>query len=139
MSQLHSLTVYDVKAGQTRELMPEKRITSYELAKDGSFLTYYQDITKKTDYDVINGVDNHVRLMPLAGGQSRSIIKDTHGLTNIIWSKEGRHYAYAKQGNAFFGSIDDKEARQLTGKKDEKPESVPRGIGSSPRTSRDSG
>jgi dipeptidyl aminopeptidase/acylaminoacyl peptidase len=124
MSQLRAVCSYDIKAGQTRELIAEKRINSYEPARDGSFLTYYEDITKKTDYDVINGTDSQIQVMPLGGGPARAVIKDSHGLTNILWSKEVRHYAYAKQGDIFFGSVDDKEARQLTGKKEVKPEAA---------------
>ena len=119
MSQLKSVAVCDVKSGQVREFLPEKRINSYDLSRDGSFLIYYEDITKKTDYETINGVDNHVQTASFAGGQARTVIKDTHGLTNIIWSRESRHYAYAKQGNIFFGSVDDGEPRQLTGQKPE--------------------
>ncbi len=120
MSQLRSIGIFDVKSAQTKEFMPEKRLNSYDLSRDGSFLTIFEDVTKKTDYDVINGVDNHIQTVPISGGAPHTVIKDTHGLTNIIWSREGRHYAYAKTGDIFFGSIDDKEARQLTGKKDEK-------------------
>ena len=54
--------------------------------------------------------------MPASGGQSRIVIKSTKGITPT-WSKDGRHYAYSKEGNVFFASIDDKEARQITGKK----------------------
>ncbi|PYS66940.1 MAG: hypothetical protein DMF73_20525, partial [Acidobacteria bacterium] len=36
-----------------------------------------------------------------------------------MWSKDNRRYAYSKDGNVFFGSIEDKEARQLLGKKPE--------------------
>ena len=122
MSQLRSIAAFDIKSGQTREILAEKRINSYEPSRDGTFLIFNEDITKKTDYDVINGTDNHVQAMPMAGGAPRSIIKNTHGLGTIQWSRTGRHYAYAKEGNIYFGSVDDKEPRQITGKKDEKAE-----------------
>jgi dipeptidyl aminopeptidase/acylaminoacyl peptidase len=119
MSVLRSLAAYDVKSGQTRELLQEMKLGSYDLAEDGSFITYQEDITKKTDYEVIGGTDNQIHLMPSAGGgERRTIIKSTKGIT-ITWSRDGRRYAYSKDGNVFAGSIDDKEPHQLTGKKPE--------------------
>jgi dipeptidyl aminopeptidase/acylaminoacyl peptidase len=116
LSSFRSLAKYDVKSGQTRELLPETKLSSYNLAEDGSFITFAEDITKKTDYDVIGGTENQIHLMPAAGGERRTIIKSTKGI-NVIWSRDNRRYAYAKDGNIFVASIDDKEARQLTGKK----------------------
>ena len=116
LSSLRSLAAYDIKSGQTRELLPETKLGSYDLAEDGSFITYSEDITKKTDYDVIGGTENQVHLMPSAGGERRMLIKSTKGI-NVLWSRDNRRYAYSKDGNIFAASIDDKEARQLTGKK----------------------
>lgn len=116
MSTSRSLAAYDVKSRQIRELLPESKLGSYDLAEDGSFITYSEDITKKTDYDVIGGTENQIHLMPAAGGERRTIIKSTKGI-NVLWSRDHRKYAYAKDGNIFIGSVDDKEARQLTGKK----------------------
>lgn len=118
MAVLRSLAAYDIQSNQTRELLPEMKLAAYDITEDGSFITYSEDITKKTDYDVIGGTENQIQIMPATGGQPRMLIKSTKGITPI-WSKDGRRYAYAKEGNIFFASIDDKEARQITGKKPE--------------------
>ncbi|HZS44478.1 MAG TPA: prolyl oligopeptidase family serine peptidase [Blastocatellia bacterium] len=115
LSSVRSLVAYDVKSGQTRTVLPEDRISSYSLGEDGTFLAFNHDITRKTDYDVISGTENEVEILPL-GGQPRTIVKSTKGV-NLIWSRDGRHYAYSKGGNIFVASIDDREPRQLTGKK----------------------
>jgi dipeptidyl aminopeptidase/acylaminoacyl peptidase len=116
MSAIRSLASYDVKTGQTRELLTETKLGSYDLAEDGTFITYSEDITRKTDYDVIGGTENQIHLIPAAGGERRTLIKSTKGI-NVLWSRDNRRYAYARDGNIFVASIDDKEARQLTGKK----------------------
>ncbi|MGH9936316.1 MAG: prolyl oligopeptidase family serine peptidase [Blastocatellia bacterium] len=116
---IRSLVAYDLKTGQTREIVAQTKINSYDLSEDGSFITYNEDVTKKTDYDVIFGSENQVQLIPASGGAARTIVKSTKGV-NLIWSRDGRRYAYAKDGNLFVGSVDDKDPRQLTGKKDEK-------------------
>ncbi|MGA2259982.1 MAG: prolyl oligopeptidase family serine peptidase [Acidobacteriota bacterium] len=123
VSQLRSVVAYNIASGQTREVLPEKRLNSADLAHDGTFLTYLEDITKKTDYDVINGTESQVQLLPLDAGQARTVLKSTKDL-RIVWSRESRYYAYAKKGDIFFASIDDKEPRQLTGK-GEKTEKEP--------------
>jgi dipeptidyl aminopeptidase/acylaminoacyl peptidase len=123
LSQLRSIAAYNLTTGLTREILPEKRLNSADLAHDGTFVTYFEDITKKTDYDVINGTDSQVQLLPLGAGPTRTVIKSTKDL-RILWSRESRHYAYAKKGDIYFASVDDKETRQLTGKED-KPEKEP--------------
>lgn len=117
LSALRSLVAYDVKTGKARELLPETKLSSYGISEDGSFLSYFEDITKKTDYDVIFGAENKVQILPTAGGQPRVVVNSTKGI-NLIWSRNSRYYAYSKDGNIFFASIDDKEPRQLTGKKE---------------------
>jgi dipeptidyl aminopeptidase/acylaminoacyl peptidase len=119
MSATRSIVAYDIKTGQTREILPETKINSYSVSDDGSFITYLEDITRKTDYDVIFGSESQVQLLPTTGGQPRTVIKSTKGI-NITWSRDSRRYAYSKDGDIFFGSIDDKEPRRLTGKKDDK-------------------
>jgi dipeptidyl aminopeptidase/acylaminoacyl peptidase len=118
LSALRSLAVYDIKSGQMRELLPEGRLNSYDLTDDGKFITYTQDLAKKTEYET-GGGDNQVQIMPAGGGEARMLFKSTRGLS-LTWARDGRHYVYTKDGNLFFSSIEDKEARQLTGKKEEK-------------------
>jgi dipeptidyl aminopeptidase/acylaminoacyl peptidase len=119
MNAIRSLVAYDLKTAQVREVLPETRINSYNLSEDGSFISFFEDITKKTDYDVIAGAESQVRILPSTGGESRVILKSTKGI-NLLWSKDGRRYAYSKDGQIFFASIEDAEPRQLTGKKEEK-------------------
>jgi hypothetical protein len=117
MAAQRSLAAYDLKSGEMREVIANTKLNDYNLSEDGQLLTYQEDITKKTDYDVIFGSENQLMAKPAAGGEARTLLKSTKGIT-LIWSRDGRHYAYAKDGNLFTASVDDKEARQITGKKD---------------------
>lgn len=118
LSDQRSLIAYELNSKQTRELLPTMKLNNYDLTEDGALVRYQEDITKKTDYDVIFGSDTQVQAIAANGGTARTVIKSTKGLT-LIWSRDGRRYAYAKDGNIFVGSLDDAEARQLTGKKSE--------------------
>ena len=115
MNIQRSLALYDIKSGKFRELLPETKFGSYNFVGDASFFLYSEDITKKTDYDVIGGTENQIHLAPVLAGEKRTIFKTTKGIS-IQWSQDYRRYAYTKDGNIYTPSLDDKEALQLTGK-----------------------
>lgn len=114
-NRLRSLAFVDVATGATRTVLAERRISSYQLARDGSFVTYQEDVTEKTDYDTIGGTDNALRVIQTSGGEPRTIAeaKDLKGLT-LRWSDEGRTFVYAKKGEIFVQGIDEAKPRSLT-------------------------
>ena len=116
-----SLAAFEVKTGKWTELIANAKLGPYELTEDGAALTYQADITRKTDYDVIGGTDNELRTMPAAGGDSAVLLKSTKGLT-LIWSRDGRHYAYTKDGVVMLGAIEGGEAKPVVGTKPPAPD-----------------
>jgi dipeptidyl aminopeptidase/acylaminoacyl peptidase len=110
-----SIAEVDVATGAVRAVLPEKKLISYSVARDGSFVTYQEDVTAKTDYDVINGSDAVLKQVPIAGGDPKTIVeaKDLKGLT-LRWSDDGRTFAYAKKGEVFVQRIDEAKPRSLT-------------------------
>lgn len=117
-SQLRALAECDLSAGTVRQVIPELRINSYELTEDGGTVVLYEDIAKKTDYDVISGSESRLQVVPAAGGEARTLLKSTRDL-RIVSSRNSRHHAYSSKGDLYYISIGDKEPRQLTGKKEE--------------------
>jgi len=111
---VRSVVAYDVAAGRSRDIVPQARISSYRLLEDGSAFTYSEDITKKTDYDTIFGIENQVVTIPAAGGAARTILKSTKGLT-MQWSRDGRTFAYSKDGKVFIGSVAGGDPKQIAG------------------------
>ena len=109
-----SLALYDVASGRMREAVPQAQVRTYDLSSDGSFVIYQQDITKKTDYDVIGGSDNQLLVKQVAGGEPRRLLASTRGLS-LLWSRDSRRYAYAKDGAIYVATIDDTVARKLVG------------------------
>ncbi len=108
----------DVKTGRTEELTPEIGIVSWHLAEDDSILVYQEDITPKTDYDVIFGTEG--RLVAGRDGARLTVLGSTKNLS-LVWSRDGRRFAYAKDGRLLFGSIADTTARQIAGAKETTP------------------
>jgi dipeptidyl aminopeptidase/acylaminoacyl peptidase len=109
-----NVAVFDLRTNQTREVLSGAKLRSFEVTGDAALVRYMDDITTKTDYDVIRGNDNMLKLLPLSGGETRTLLASTKGL-NLLWARDGRRYAYAKDGAVFVGSVDDKEARKLFG------------------------
>ena len=114
-SRWRSLAEVDLATGQPRVVLPERKISSYAVARDGTFITFQEDVTGKTDYDVIGGTDNALRMVRTAGGEPATIAeaRDLKGVT-LRWSDDSRTFAYAKKGEVFVQRVDEKQPRSLT-------------------------
>lgn len=125
-SRERSLAAIDLATGQPRVILPERKVVSYQVARDGTFITFQEDVTEKTDYDVIGGTDSTLRLVQTSGGDPRTIAeaKDIKGLT-LRWSDDGRVFAYAKKGEVFVQGIDEAKPRSLTPAAEKKTEEKP--------------
>jgi Tol biopolymer transport system component len=95
-------------------------LTDYQLPRDASFITFREDATEKTDYDVISGTHNHLKI---ARGGTTSTLIDAKTLktTNPRWSDDGTMFAFAEKGEVFVQSVHDTTARSLTPKRTSTP------------------
>jgi dipeptidyl aminopeptidase/acylaminoacyl peptidase len=109
---------WDRKEKKLRSLLPETAILSYRLSKDGSFAAFERDVTGKTDYDVIFGTTNQLEILPLPEGKSRVLLKE-YKKRRLHWSEDTRVLGWVEKGDVYVMGIDDKDPRQLTGKKKE--------------------
>ena len=121
MANVRSVVAYELASGKTIELLPETMVASWEASDDGTTLSYSEDITKKTDYDVIFGSENKLVARALACAPAADacarprVLLPTLKGTNIVWSEDGAHYAYAKDGRVYVASVADTAARQVAG------------------------
>jgi hypothetical protein len=104
MASRRGILAYDVRTGRTREVLAETRISSYNLLEDGSALTYAEDVTKKTDYDVIFGVDNEVKTMPARAATRRRCSSRPRASRWSGRAMDGPH-AYSKDGKVLVGTV----------------------------------
>jgi dipeptidyl aminopeptidase/acylaminoacyl peptidase len=111
-----SLAELDPSTGETRVLLASRKLTNYQPSRDGSFIVLMEDVTEKTDYDVIGGTTSAIRV--LAGGSEPRTVNDGKELAGaqIRWSDDGKMFAYAKKGEVFVQSIEDAKPRSLTPK-----------------------
>jgi dipeptidyl aminopeptidase/acylaminoacyl peptidase len=120
-ANVRSIVAYDLATAKTIELLPETMVASWDVSDDGSTLTYNEDITKKTDYDVIFGSDNKLMARGLVcqpGNDACArprVLLPTLKSTSIVWAEDGAHYAYSKDGRVYTASISDTTPRQVAG------------------------
>jgi len=114
MNQERSIVLWDFGAPTVRTIQPEGRIGAWLLSKDGSALNVQQDITKKTDYDVIGGREFQLVTHPTAGGDARTLFPTLKGI-QLQWSEDGSRYVFTRDGRVFAGTIADTVRRQLLG------------------------
>ncbi len=103
------------------EILPETLLNSVRISKDGKYMIFERDVTEKTDYDVIFGTTNQLEIMALPDGSPRVLLKE-YKQRRLSWNKESTMLAYADKGDIFVMSIDEKEPRNLTGKKEDEKE-----------------
>ena len=84
-------------------------------------VTWLEDQTEKTNYDVIFGTDNAVRAMT-RGSAPRTVL-DAKSLktTTPRWSDDQRTLAYAEKGEVFVQRIDEEKPRSITPKPKKDP------------------
>ena len=109
-----SVVGYDIATRRTREIIPEGMISSYTLVAGDSVIVYNEDITTKTDYDVIFGTENRVMARSQGGATPRTLLPSLKG-TTVVWTDDGRRFAYGKDGRVFVGSPKDSGGRQIAG------------------------
>jgi dipeptidyl aminopeptidase/acylaminoacyl peptidase len=109
-----SVVAYDVSTKKTRELIPEGLISSYTLVAGDSVVVYSEDITAKTDYDVIFGTENRLIARGQGTTTSRTLLPSLKN-TTLVWTEDGHRFAYGKEGRVFIGSPSDSGGRQIAG------------------------
>jgi dipeptidyl aminopeptidase/acylaminoacyl peptidase len=113
--RLRSLAELDPRTGDTRVLLAPSRLTDYQISRDGTSIAFREDATKKTDYDVIFGTHNNLKL--LRGGTTKTLIDaETLKTMSPQWSDDGSMFAYAEKGQVFVQSVNDEKPRALTAK-----------------------
>jgi dipeptidyl aminopeptidase/acylaminoacyl peptidase len=117
--RLRALVELDPRSGESRQVLPPTRLTDYQVSREGTFVTYREDATEKTDYDVIFGTQNHLKLAR-NGVASVLVEAKTLKTTSPRWSDDGTVFAYAEKGEVFVQRITETAPRSLTPRPEKK-------------------
>ena len=114
LSALRSVASYDLRSGKVTELVPERRINTYTISRDGTLMTFAEDLTDKTVYDAGPGAGSKLWVKQLPTGEPRVLYPTTRGFT-VVWAADGKKYAYSREGRVFVASVDDTAGKQVAG------------------------
>lgn len=123
MNAERAIVQWSPATGAVTRLRATGRLGPWTLARDGSAITVQEDITKKTDYDVIGGREWKLVTQAMGDTASRTLIASLKGVT-LSWAADGRRYATTREGRVSVGSIADTSSRQILG-----PVTASRGAG----------
>jgi dipeptidyl aminopeptidase/acylaminoacyl peptidase len=112
---MRAVYTLDATTGRATELLPMGMYAQFQLTEDDSLVTWTDDITKKTDYDVIFGSETKLMARRLSGGAPITVLPTSKGISSPVWSRDGRRVAYARDGRVFVGAIGDVAPRQVAG------------------------
>jgi dipeptidyl aminopeptidase/acylaminoacyl peptidase len=109
-----AITVERGRAGAMSDLLPEAMTQQWRVTADGRTLVYTEDITKKTDYDVIGGSEQRLLMRDLPGGAPATVFATLRGI-RPVWARDGRRYAYLSGDLLLVGTLGDTARRRIAG------------------------
>jgi dipeptidyl aminopeptidase/acylaminoacyl peptidase len=114
MALERAIVAWDLATGTTRPLRAEGRIGPWVISRDGTTLTVQEDITRKTDYDVIGGREYKLVSQAVGGGEPRILFPSLKGIS-LQWAEDGSRYVATREGKVYLGTVADTMRRQLLG------------------------
>lgn len=114
LGNIRAIASIDIATGRVATIVPEAMIGAWRVSEDDSLVSWNDDITKKTDYDVIFGSEQKLLARRLAGGDVMTVHPTLKGIT-LTWSDDGRRYAYTREGRVYVAQLGGGAARQVAG------------------------
>jgi dipeptidyl aminopeptidase/acylaminoacyl peptidase len=109
-----ALAQIDPATGGKVAVLAPAPITSYQFSRDDLSVTWLEDQTEKTSYDVIGGTDNAVRTMTRGGAPRTVLDAKILKTTTPRWSDDQKTLAYADKGEVFVQRLDEERPRSIT-------------------------
>lgn len=111
---IESMVAMDRATGKATDVLPEAMRQQWTVTRDGRTVVYTQDISKRTDYDVIGGSEQRLLARDVNGG-AETVVFPTLRNVRLVWARDGRRYAFSRDDQLWTGSIDDTIRTRLAG------------------------
>ncbi len=113
---VRAIFALDAATGASKQLLPESMVASYRLIDDDSTFTWEDDITPKTDYDVIFGTERRLVMRAGTSSATTTLLPSLKGVT-LRWSDDGKQHAWSRDGRVWVRAVAASgSARQIAGR-----------------------
>lgn len=114
-SGLMELALVNVATGEVRVLAPEARYQDVRVGPDGSHLTYTVATPLKTSYRTGEGTEYaYFRQALQPGAEAVALLPKGERRQRLVFSPDGRTFAWADRGDVFVKGLEADSARNLT-------------------------
>lgn len=114
-----AIAVWTPATQRVETVIPEGMIGTWAVSPDGAVRVWYDDITKKTDYETIMGRTERVLARVGADTTTHVVLPTTRNLT-VQWTEDARHFFFAREGAVWMGRTADTTKRRIVA-----PDSIP--------------
>lgn len=111
---MESVVRVDRKTGAATDVLPEGMRQSWQLTQDGQMVVYTEDITTKTDYDVIGGSEHKLLARAVSGGTPIVLFPSLKNV-RLVWDKSGRRYSWLQGDQLLLAQLGDSARTRLAG------------------------
>lgn len=105
-------------------VIPEGMIGAWEISRDGAIRVWYDDITKKTDYETIMGRTERVLARVGTDTATRVLFPTMRGVS-VQWTEQGRRFFFSRDGAVWMGRVATPESVDTTRRRFLAPDSIP--------------
>ncbi len=117
--QLGVPALVELPSREVRELFDgEVSIQSIAQSDDGRHVSYLKIDATATSYTRRDGTEYAVESLSLVDGSTRTLRESAEAQLNIAWNDAGTAFAFSDEGDVFVQSLEDADARNLTGEDD---------------------
>lgn len=114
LGNIESVVRIDTKTGATTDVLPEGMRQQWQVSRDGERLVYTEDITTKTDYDVIGGSEQKLLTRTVAGGDARVLFPSLKNV-RLVWDRDLRRYTWLQGDQLLIATLGDSARTRIAG------------------------
>lgn len=114
LGSMESVVAIDRTTGTATDVLAEAMRPQWAVTRDGRTIVYADDITRKTDYDVIGGTEQRLVAREVVGGAETVIFPALRNI-RLVWARDGRRHAYTRDDQLWVGTVGDSARTRLAG------------------------
>ncbi|MCP4709550.1 MAG: S9 family peptidase [Planctomycetes bacterium] len=111
--QLKVPVMYDREAERLTKLLPELKLQSIRVTKNGQYMIFERNLTEKTSYER-GGRKRQMEVLEIGRSSEPRVLFGVDDSVRPTWREDNMLFVYTKDGDVFVQGIDEEEGRNLT-------------------------